>query len=197
MYAVSGEMRVIIMQENKDLSEKKNKFLKDMVISNSISAAFQRAGVYCKGLDDNNTDKEKLRKALGEKLYSLGKQYAKKTIGEKEHCQNIKNLADELTGAFSGILKDGRFRIGIAQKALNLYLKYLWCLGEIETPPHCPIDRNIIEKLDLDKNTPKEWTKINTIKEYENLIIKCQEKAGNQITISEWELYEFQKVFHR
>jgi hypothetical protein len=35
---------------------------------------------------------------------------------------------------------------GIAQKLLNLYLKYLWCVGYIVEPPHCPIDRIIIGK---------------------------------------------------
>lgn len=39
------------------------------------------------------------------------------------------------------------FRIGSAQKALNLYRKYLWCLGYIPFPPHCPFDATIIDQL--------------------------------------------------
>ena len=33
-----------------------------------------------------------------------------------------------------------------------LYLKYLWCLGEICRPPHCPFDRMVIEELDVSGN---------------------------------------------
>ena len=59
------------------------------------------------------------------------------------------------------ILKDNVFRVGITQKAFNLYLKYLWCLGlrwiEHE-PPHCPFDRIVIGKLGGGLTA---WTKVN------------------------------------
>jgi hypothetical protein len=49
------------------------------------------------------------------------------------------------------------YKYGVAQKLLNLFLKYLWCLGTIAEPPHCPVDRIIIGKTCYkDKN----WTEI-------------------------------------
>jgi hypothetical protein len=171
----------------------KKKFLLDQAIVNSISAAFQHAGVYVKGLKDNDERKDALRKALAEKLRSLGANYAK-TVTDDEHCKNIVNLADTLTKELkdSGMLRDGRFRIGIAQKALNLYLKYLWCLGDIPAPPHCPLDRRIIDKLDLHwKERGKyDWTKLDDIEKYKTLATNCRRKAG-QTSVAEWELKEW------
>jgi hypothetical protein len=168
----------------------KKKFLIDQAIVNSIGAAFQHACVYVKGLKDNDDRKDDLRKALAENLRSLGPTYGR-GVTEEEHCQNIINLADTLTKEHkdSGVLRDGRFRIGIAQKALNLYLKYLWCLGDIQTPPHCPIDRRIIDKLDLNwKDRGKyDWTKLDDIERYRTLTHKCREKARDN-SLAEWEL---------
>ena len=171
----------------------KKKFLIDQAIVNSISAAFQHAGVYVQGLKDNDNRKDALRKALDNELRSLGAIYAN-AVTEKAHCQNIVRLADTQTRQFkdSGILRNGRFRIGIAQKALNLYLKYLWCLGDIPTPPHCPIDRLIIDKLNLSwkESGNYNWTKIDDIEKYKTLIQKCRDKAGNA-SLAEWELKEW------
>lgn len=171
----------------------KKKFLIDQAIVNSIGAAFQHAGVYVKGLKDNDDRKDGLRKALAENLCSLGPTY-RRAVTEEKHCQNIVNLADTLTEEHkdSGVLRDGRFRIGIAQKALNLYLKYLWCLGDIQTPPHCPIDRRIIDRLNLKwKDRRKyDWTKLDDIEKYRTLIHKCREEARDK-SLAEWELKEW------
>jgi hypothetical protein len=171
----------------------KKKFLIDQAIANSIDAAFQHAGVYVQGLKDNDDRKNALRKALREQLQSLGATYAT-GVTENAHCQNIVSLADALTQRFkdSCILRNGRFRIGIAQKALNLYLKYLWCLGDIPTPPHCPIDRGIIGKLNLNWRERGNfgWTKLDDIEKYKILIQNCRDKAGSA-SVAEWELKEW------
>jgi hypothetical protein len=52
-------------------------------------------------------------------------------------------------------------RIGLAQKALNLYLKYLWCLGEIHEPPHCPLDSIVLGQVPGCKDV--RWTLIATL----------------------------------
>lgn len=169
----------------------KKKFLIDQAIVNSIGAAFQHAGVYVQGLKDNDDQKDALREALAEKLRSLGTTYIN-AVAEEVHCQNIVSLADSLTLQFYGILRNGRFRIGIAQKALNLYLKYLWCLGDIPTPPHCPIDRSIIDKLNLNwrERGNFDWTKLDDIEKYKTLIQNCRDKAGSA-SVAEWELKEW------
>jgi len=71
-------------------------------------------------------------------------------------------------------------------------LKYLWCLGDIPVPPHCPIDRGIIDQLDIPKQERKkyDWTKLDKIEDYRHLIGLCCKKAkmGKRESIAEWEL---------
>ena len=69
-------------------------------------------------------------------------------INEEKHLINIQNLS-EYSKKFSHILKNGKLNFGVSQKILNLFLKYIWCLKMIPTPPHFPVDRLIQEKLNL------------------------------------------------
>jgi hypothetical protein len=160
---------------------RKKEFLIDQAIINSIGAAFQHAGVYVKGLRDDDKRKACLRNTLAECLRDLGLSYVH-CVTDDAHCGNISNLAKTMTEEFrgTGILRDEQFRIGIAQKVLNLYLKYLWCLGDIPAPPHCPLDRRIIDKLCLKEKDRRDydWTKIESIAKYKRLIEKCREAAG-------------------
>ncbi|MEI8063622.1 MAG: hypothetical protein WCH84_06125 [Verrucomicrobiota bacterium] len=170
------------------------RFLINQAIANSIIAAFQHAPIYVKGLKTDDPKRDNLRKELTKRLRSLGANYAKGRV-KKDHFQIIINLAEKLTEKFkqTQTLRDDRFRIGIAQKSLNLYLKYLWCLGIIrQPPPHCPLDGIIISKLDLIRGEigKYKWTKLDDIETYRTLINKCKCKAGTT-SIAEWELREW------
>jgi hypothetical protein len=172
----------------------KKKFLINQAIASSIISAFQHAGVYGAGLKANDPRKNSLRKELVDRLRSLGEKYHEPVTGE-EHCRNIEGLADTLTKRYKGtdLLRNDRFRIGIAQKALNVYLKNLWCLGEITTaPPHCPLDRQIIDRLGMKSSERAEydWTKLDDIERYKELISLCDKKAREKGSrnIAEWEL---------
>jgi len=175
------------------IEKKKKDFLIYQAVATSIIAAFQHAGVYKKGLEVADTRKIALRKDLEGALRSLATRYTN-PINEEEHCHNIEDLANALTQKYkpTGILRSDRFRIGIAQKALNLYLKNLWCLGEIITPPHCPLDRLIIDKLGLrwNERSQYDWTKLDDIEKYKELISRCAHKARERgcENIAEWEL---------
>lgn len=106
-------------------------------------------------------------------------------MSEEEHLSNIKKIADDLTVNFSHCLQNRRFRIGIAQKALNLYLKYLWCVGLIPIPPHCPFDSIIIGHLPECKHL--NWTAIDSIDDYQKLVNAARKKIDDK-PIAEWEL---------
>lgn len=170
----------------------KKDFIIDQVLVNSIGAAFQHAGVYVGGLDTLDPRKKELRTDLRERLIALGDTY-KNPVDENKHCQNVEKLAKELTTAHKdkGLLRNDRFRIGIAQKALNLYLKYLWCLDEIPEPPHCPIDREIIKVLSIPwkERDSYNWTQLDDLKKYKELIGMCKDKAEG--SVAEWELKEW------
>jgi hypothetical protein len=104
-----------------------------------------------------------------------------------QHIRNIEEFAKSLSEHFPDVLSGKKMKIGVAQKAVNLYLKFLWCYGWIPEPPHCPIDRTVLEKVgDYDA-----WTKIDTIQEYMEKIDKIGNQKGDK-SFSEWE-YELWK----
>jgi hypothetical protein len=123
-----------------------------------------------------------------------GKKYAEQ-VENKQHERNVLHLAQRISRRYAAILKGRRFRLGTAQKALNLYLKYLWCLGRIPTPPHCPFDNGIIQKLKLPK-APK-WTALDSVRDYRVLVDAARAKTLESkkepfLPIAMWELCEYE-----
>ena len=133
-----------------------------------------------------DVQKAKFRDELKEQLATLGKKYEHRNVNKEEHVENIRSLADAMSNRHGSILKGKRFRIGSSQKALNLYLKYLWCLGKIDMPPHCPIDGVILKYLKCDDK----WTELDCIKKYRHIIKKAKEKARAH-PLAFWELTTF------
>ena len=75
-------------------------------------------------------------------------------------------------------------RFGTSQKAFNLYLKYLWRLGKIVEPPHCPIDEIILRAGGLCGS----WTASTSRQEYMDWIRWLRMRAKRQrLTLSGWE----------
>jgi len=159
----------------------KESFLRNEFLTMSVLGALGRSRTYSKSADEDA--KNNFRNALREKLDEISSLY-ESTVTEEEHLSNIKKLSDSLTSGFSKCLRNGRFRLGIAQKALNLYLKYLWCADFIAPPPHCPFDAIVISYLPgcSDLN----WTSIDDIKDYQRLVKAARRKAGDK-SIAEWE----------
>ena len=112
-------------------------------------------------------------------------------VSEENHCNKIAELADHLTQKHNAILHQNRFRIGIAQKIINLFLKYMWAMGEINEPCHCPID-GIVKKLILERNNSiqlTDWTQLDSMDEYQLYITAIKEICNEKKqTIAQWEL---------
>ena len=84
---------------------------------------------------------------------------------------------------------EGRFRIGRAQKALNLYLKYLWAFGWIPPPPHCPFDSVVLRELSLPKKHDIPWTKMDDVDVYRAWIEAAKRKAKTcGLCLPRWEV---------
>jgi hypothetical protein len=163
-------------------------FLKSEFALLSIQAAFQRSGVYAKGVEDRK--KMELRSYFKQRIEEISREYVHPVEGSN-HERNIEVLTREITERFREILKDHNFRIGITQKALNLYLKYLWCERKIAIPPHCPFDRKIIELLP--KDIRLNWTQIDNIEKYRKLVVAaCKEATSEPIAV--WELRNYQNI---
>jgi len=176
------------------IQELRNKFIDEEIWILTFGGAFQRAEIYKK---DNlsDTKREKIRTQFREEIkkyirQEIAPQY-KNIIDENQHIENIEKFT-EWSKSFSEILNGGYLKLGISQKLINLYLKYLWSLNLIKTPPHCPFDRIIITKLGY--YNPPSWTKLDSIKQYKEFVQKAKEKAQKEnLSIAEWELKVFQR----
>ena len=157
-------------------------FLKDELFSLTLMATVQRAGVYSPG--SRKKERKRFQTNLRSWLEKNAQSYANQ-VTEEEHIRNIVELSASLTSAHANVLKNGRFRIATAQKALNLYLKYLWCLGKIRSPPHCPFDFQIIAKLP--NYTGPSWTKLDREEDYRALVQAAKAKAQTS-SLPAWEL---------
>jgi hypothetical protein len=155
-------------------------FLQDVFISNSMRES---------ATSDQRTE---LSKVFHEELVRIGAFYST-NVTEEQHIQNIRDLTVHIIERCRLFLEGGTIRFGVTQKALNSYLKYLWCDGQIPEPPHCPFDAIIIEKLD---DIPEEflhWTRGDETA-YRCWVSAARKKAGRQ-TLSEWELYAWNGFF--
>lgn len=152
----------------------------------ALSTRDDAAPVYAKGVKTHQRKKEKkVFRAVLEKLEAL---YAAGKVPEEKHTQFIKNTADEVSKSLGSKLHNSRFRIGVAQKLINLHLKYLWAAGFIQEPPHCPIDGIIRDKAKIDYD----WTTNDSIEDYEKAILALKKVAKNR-SLSVWELEEFRR----
>jgi hypothetical protein len=160
-------------------------FLLDQYFSLSLQAATQRASIWREQVSESQ--RKELHWHLRELLEGSLQQYAT-PVDDAAHTKTIERVANSLTRRHSGMLVGGRFRIGPAQKALNLYLKYLWCAGIIPMPPHCPIDAIVLRAIDV--GYPLKWTQMYSTKQYAEVILKLKQIAG-KTPLAEWELYEW------
>src|SRR5687767_7872600 len=135
---------ILVVGHRSSMDTAQEQFLKDELASLTLMATVQRSRVYA--TNTAVSSRRRFQRDLRLKLEELATQYVRR-IDEDTHIHNITALAEYLTERHAAILCDGRFRIGAAQKALNLHLKYLWCLGKINLPPHCPFDYEIIKRL--------------------------------------------------
>jgi hypothetical protein len=162
-------------------------FLEDQFHGMVLQATVQRARIYAP--DAPEGDREAFRQSLRKELDLLTPGY-QRAISGAEHVRNIEQLSKTISRRHGLALRDGRFRIGPAQKALNLMLKCHWSAGWIPEPPHCPLDSIIIGKLSGDVKL--NWTDLDSVAEYQRLIEAAREAAG-ALSLAVWELATYQE----
>lgn len=106
---------------------------------------------------------------------------------EEQHLANLQRLSAHGSQLGGTLFDQNGYRIGVAQKFLNLLLKSMWALGLIPAPPHCPVDRVIIQRAS--RTLTLNWTAMTTIDEYRGAIDVLKAKAAlHQLTLAEWEM---------
>lgn len=129
------------------------------------------------------------KKAIRNVLNKLEQEYSK-IPSSGEHIKYITDTANSLTKEIGKYLHNSRFRIGIAQKLINLHLKYLWCSGVIQEPPHCPIDGIIRDVAQL----KYDWISNDDIEDYKAAIESLNKISQRKNeTLAQWELREFRR----
>ena len=164
------------------MNSERQAFLADVVFNIALTGTVQRGKLYREG--STETEKRAFRSALRGALENLIERY-RSGVSEEEHLANIDDLADTLSKRYPDSLKDGRFRIGSAQKALNLYLKFWWCLDRIPMPPHCPFDAIVLSRVQGCEDV--RWTRLDDLSEYRR-IVDCAKVAAHGAPLAEWEL---------
>jgi|SRR5271157_264812 len=151
----------------------------ESAMSNALQAALQHNKTYRSGSDDGMRDAFRAEWA---KFIREESQRYTQPVSDVQHCEAIKRISDRLQGRFGQLLSDGHLRYGTSQKALNLYLKFLWRLGKAATPPHCPVDRIVLNAGGIDGV----WTKCDSEKQYMGWISTLRIKA-KPLCLAEWE----------
>lgn len=177
----------------KELKATQDKFVREDLWLLTYSASFQRAHVYNKNQPVSQKKKIAFRNSMFHFCNSLAEEQYQHEVLENKHIENIQALVDFTASEFPELLYNGKLKFGVAQKLLNLYLKYLWCISDIPAPPHFPIDRIIQDLLKLPKRVS--WTQMDSAEEYMMVINqakKVMETKGYK-SLAELELVEYRR----
>jgi hypothetical protein len=151
----------------------------------SMLASLQRSSTYRREAPDR--EKRAFRASLKNRVETISADY-QDPVTDEAHILTLSRLAETLSLSHGDILRGGRFRVGVAQKYLNLYLKYLWCAGWAEMPPHCPFDSIIMRLLPAPSRVP--WTKLDGVAAYRRLVESAGIVAEHR-SLAVWELEEY------
>lgn len=163
-------------------------FMRDNIQMLSWNASVQRAHLYNPGVSES--DRVRMKEDMFRLLETDIVSSYRVACTESAHLENIGRLVQKGSGFGSSILVGGQYRYGVAQKLLNLYLKYLWCMGRVVEPPHCPVDRIILAKTTLRDRL--NWTKITTREQYMSAINALRQVATAQgQSLAVWELLNY------
>jgi len=150
-------------------------------------ASVQRAHLYAANLPQGSQISIEFRKHVIKFVSSKLLPQYKNPVSEPEHYKNIDRLIKFANAEGMRVLGSNGYKYGVAQKFLNLTLKYHWCLGLAEEPPHCPVDRRVIDKTNFKGKA--NWTEIVEAAEYKKIISGVHDLAKKEgLSIAMWEL---------
>ena len=186
------------------LQESQYEFIQNEIWILTFGGAFQRSNIY-KSKGQEEQQKAAFKKGIRAYIENnILDSYRTAIVSDEKHIDNIKKVSD-YSSNFSELFNNEKINFGIAQKMLNLYLKYMWSLGHIQEPPHFPIDRIIQELLNKEmKNLGikgqalKPWTQftdelhyVKVINSARDLILKKESFTNH--SLAELELALFQR----
>jgi len=179
------------MLKTNSLTVQQENFVEKELWTLTWNASVQRVGLYKK--DASKEDKQSFRNALIDFIKTkIIPNYKKSKVSEKKHYKYLADIitfAERKNGFGKKVLRNNCYKLGSAQKLLNLSLKYYWCCHKISKPPHCPVDYIVLSKLNINDTR---WTKLKEMDEYKAAIEKIKKAIGND-DLSQWELLNWAK----
>jgi len=169
---------------------KEQEFIVNEIWILAWNASVQRAKLYKKGLSSKDRKAPDFRASIIAYIKSDIFESYKNGCDEEQHYTNIESLITKANTLGNGILGSDGYKYGVAQKLLNLAVKYMWCLGHIKEPPHCPVDRIVINKTKYKDKV--NWTEIKERKPYEDVIKEINVIASaKSLAPAQWELLNY------
>ena len=146
-------------------------------------------------------------------LERLGEKYKQSIQPRSQFIKDVCSLQESINNSqYSFCFANGRIRIGQCQKSFSIFLKWMWCQGELAgIPPVCPIDRKILAECRRSlkyhkKGTQQEledtrtvWSNLDCSEVYERLIAITEKVAGleDEPQPCVWELFAFREPKRR
>jgi hypothetical protein len=163
----------------------KERFLRWFYVTDSIASAVRtrKAEFPFYARETKERDREIIKVILRNYLLNLWPDASE--LDKAEIKRAITALQEEGTQRFGLLLCDGKFRLGISQKMVCLYAKYLWVSGQLKSPPPL-IPYDGVVKSALKNPDLKDWTELDDWDDYED-ILKAIDKVS-QGQPAEWEL---------
>jgi hypothetical protein len=159
-----------------------------LTLKAALSARDDKYPIYNK--ETKVFQRSKAKKVLRDHLAAVEARYSQKEVSEDEHIVFITDASSELSRKLSRYLHQGRFRIGVTQKLINVHLKYLWTAGLCPEPPHCPIDGIIRDIAGIKYN----WISSDSVDEYLQAIAELKKLASAKgHSLAQWELESFRR----
>lgn len=101
----------------------------------------------------------------------------------------LKNICEQ--EEYKPILENEKMRIGICQKMICLYAKFLWVSGQLTSPPPLIPYDGVVKALLKDPSLT-DWTILDDMNEYKKIIAAIE--AVSNGSSAEWELREWNKI---
>ncbi|MCP1913387.1 hypothetical protein J2R96_005867 [Bradyrhizobium elkanii] len=161
-------------------------FLVDEIWIMAWGASVQRAKLFAKEVEGKADFRTRIIDYVSQELL----RHYEQGCTEEQHYKNISDLVEFGAQGLPALLKDGVYKYGVAQKLLNLAMKYYWCLDLIPEPPHCPVDRIVIGKTHLRGKV--NWTEIRDEGQYREVIEAIRNVAGRE-SLARWELINYRR----
>jgi len=160
-----------------------DEFLRIEYFTIAWNSSVQRNNTNLRSLSDEQISQ--LKSGVYNMLFNQLLEAYENEVIENQHIKNIIRIKQKVIQYSRLFNIEIYYKISSAQKLLNVLLKFLWVSDYINEPPHCPIDRIIINNLP--RNERVNWTNINDVRIYKTIINRLRNLTNHE-SLAQWEL---------